>query len=57
MSAIMDIAKEIDNQLQALEHRSDFLESQLCREKEKNKKMIYIIANFLCELQEVINHE
>jgi hypothetical protein len=57
MSAIMDMAKEIDNQLQALEHRSDFLESQLRREKEKNKKMIYMIANFLCELQEVMNHE
>ena len=57
MSAIMDMAKAIDNQLQSLEHRSDFLESQLHREKEKNKKMVHMIANFLCELQEVMNHE
>ena len=54
MSAIMDMAKAIDNQLQALEHRSDFLESQLHREKEKNKKMVHMIANFLYELQERI---
>ena len=57
MSAIMDMAKAIDNQLQALEHRSDFLESQLHREKEKNKKMVHMIANFLYELQEVMNNE
>ena len=57
MSTIMDMAKEIDNQLQALEHRSDFLESQLHRATEKNKKMVHMIANFLCELQEVMNNE
>ena len=57
MSAIMDLAKIIDDQLQALEHRSDFLESELRREKEKNKKMVHLVADFLYELQEVMNHE
>ena len=57
MSAIMDMAKVIDDQLQALEHRSDFLASELDREKEKNKKMVRLIADFLYELQEVMNHE
>ena len=57
MSAIMDMAKAIDNQLQALEHKNDFLESQLHREKEKNKKMVHMIANFLYDLQEVMNNE
>lgn len=57
MSAIMDMAKMIDDQLQALEDRSDFLESELRREREKNKKMVHIIANFLYDLQEVMNNE
>ena len=57
MSAIMDIAKVIDDQLQALEHKSNFLESELRKEKEKNKKMVHMVANFLYELQEVMNHE
>lgn len=57
MSAIMDMAKIIDDQLQALEHKSNFLESELCREREKNKKMVHMIANFLYDLQEVMNHE
>lgn len=57
MSAIMDMAKMIDDQLQALEDRSDFLESELCREREKNKKMVRVIAEFLYELQEVMNRE
>ena len=57
MSAIMDMAKAIDDQLQALEHKSDCLESLLIREKEKNKKMVHMVANFLYDLQEVMNHE
>lgn len=57
MSAIMDMAKVIDEQLQDLQHRSDFLESELHREKEKNKKMVHLITDFLYELQEVMNHE
>ena len=57
MSAIVDMAKMIDDQLQALGHRNDFLESELHREKEKNKKMVHLIADFLYELQEVMNHE
>ena len=57
MSAIMDIAKVIDDQLQDLQHRSDFLASELHREKEKNKKMVHMIVDFLYELQEVMNHE
>ena len=56
MSAIVDMAKMIDEQLQAMEHRNDFLESELCREKEKNKKMVHLIADFLYELQEVMNN-
>ena len=57
MSAIMDIAKVIDDQLQDLQHRNDFLASELHKEKEKNKKMVHLIADFLYELQEVMNHE
>lgn len=57
MSAIMDMAKVIDDQLQALEHRSDFLASELHKEKEKNKKMVHLIDDFLYALQEVMNHE
>ena len=57
MSAIVDMAKMIDDQLQALGHRNDFLESELCKEKEKNKKMAHLIADFLYELQEVMNRE
>ena len=57
MSAIMDMAKMIDDQLQTLEHRSDFLESELHKEKEKNTKMVNLVADFLYKLQEVMNHE
>lgn len=57
MSAIMDMAKMIEDQLQALAHRNDYLESELCREKEKNKKMAHLVADFLYELQEVMNDE
>ena len=38
MSAIMDMAKMVDEQLQSLQDRSDFLASELRREREKNKK-------------------
>ena len=57
MSAIMDMAKMIDDQLQVLEHRSNFLETELQREKEKNKKIVRLVTDFLYELQEVMNHE
>ena len=57
MSAIIDMAKMIDDQLQALQHKSDFLASELHREREKNKKMVHMIANFLYDLQEVMNNE
>jgi hypothetical protein len=57
MSAIIDMAKMVDEQLQSLQHRSDFLESELHREKEKNKKMVRLIDDFLYALQEVMNHE
>ena len=57
MSAIMDMAKVIDDQLQDLQHRSDFLTSELHKEKEKNKKMVHMSVDFLYELQEVMNHE
>ena len=57
MSLIMDAAKMLDNQLQALEDKSAFLESELFREKEKNKKTVCLITDFLYELQEVLNDE
>ena len=57
MSAIMDMAKMVDEQLQSLQDRSDFLASELRREREKNKKMVHMIANFLYDLQEVMNNE
>ena len=57
MSAIMDMATIIDDQLQALEQRNDCLELELRREKEKNKKIVHLVADFLYELQEVMNDE
>ena len=57
MSRILELAQVIDEELDCLQHRTDVLESELIREKKKNKKMADLITSFLCELQEVIDNE
>jgi hypothetical protein len=57
MSRILDFAKEIDDELNNLNHRNDNLENELYKEKDKNKKVIQLIMDFLTELKEVVDNE
>lgn len=57
MSKILELAQEIDEELDYLQKRTSVLESELVREKKKNKKMADLIGSFFCELQEVIDNE
>ena len=57
MSRILDFAKEIDDELNNLNHRNDYLENELSKEKDKNKKVIRLIMDFLTELKEVVDNE
>ena len=57
MSKILELAQAVDEELEYLQKRTSVLESELAREKKKNKKMADLIGNFLCELQEVIDNE
>lgn len=57
MSKILELAQAIDEELDYLRHRTDALESELAREKKKNKKMADLITHFLYGLQEVIDNE
>jgi hypothetical protein len=57
MSRILDFAKEIDNELNNLNHRNDYLENELSKEKNKNKKVTQLIMDFLTELKEVVDNE
>lgn len=57
MSRILEFAQEIDNELIRLNSRNNYLEIELFREKEKNKKVTQLIMNFLTELKEVVDNE
>lgn len=57
MSRILDFAKEIDDELNNLNHRNDYLETELYKEKEKNKKVTQLIMDFLTELKEIVDGE
>lgn len=57
MSKILEFAQEIDNELHNLKHRNDYLENELSKEKDKNKKVTQLIMNFLTELKEIVDNE
>lgn len=57
MSKILELAQAVDEELDHLQARTSVLESELEREKKKNKKMADLITHFLYELQEVKNNE
>lgn len=57
MSRILDFAQEIDDELNNLNHRNDYLENELSKEKDKNKKVIRLIMDFLTELKGVVDNE
>lgn len=57
MSRILEFAREIDNELNNLSHRNDYLENELYKEKDKNKKVTQLILDFLTELKEVVDNE
>lgn len=57
MSRILEFAQEIDNELNNLNFRNDYLENELSKEKDKNKKVTQLILDFLTELKEVVDSE
>ena len=57
MSKILELAQAVDEELDYLQKRTSVLESELAREKKKNKKIADLITSFLYELQEVIDNE
>ena len=50
MSKIMQLAQEIDNELDQLQYRADYLTDELMKEKHKNKQ-------FLMRLKDLIEEE
>lgn len=50
MSKILQLAQEIDNELEKLHHQTDYLESELAKEKNKNRQ-------FLVRLKDLIEEE
>ncbi len=50
MSKILQLAQEIDSELENLRHRTDYLEYELVNEKNKNRQ-------FLLKLKDLIEEE
>ena len=50
MSKILQLAQEIDEELEKLHHQTDYLTSELAREKNKNRQ-------FLMKLKDLIEGE
>lgn len=57
MSRILALAQEIDNELDNLNNKNNYLATELYKEKEKNKKVTRLIMDFLTELKEVVDNE
>ena len=50
MSKILQLAQEIDDELENLHHQTDYLEHELAKEKSKNRQ-------FLMKLKDLIEEE
>lgn len=57
MSKIVDLALEIEKELKNIHDENDFLSAQLQRANDKNEKIVQMIKDFLCNVQEVMDNE
>lgn len=57
MSKIMEFAAEIEGELQKIKDENSFLANELKRAREKNKRVVYLIYDFLSQMEEVMNRE
>lgn len=57
MSKIIDLAVEIEKELEQIHNENTFLSAQLHRAENKNKKIIQMIKDFLYDVQEVMDNE
>lgn len=57
MSKIVDLALEIEKELDKIHDENTFLSAQLDRANDKNKKIIQMIKDFLYNVQEVMDNE
>ena len=57
MSKIMEFAAEIEGELQKIKNENSFLANELKRAREKNKQVVYLIYDFLSQMEEVMNRE
>lgn len=57
MSKIVDLALEIEKELEKIHDENTFLASQLDRANDKNKKIVQMIKDFLYDVQEVMDNE
>lgn len=57
MSKIVDLALEIEKELEKIHDENTFLASQLDRANDKNKKIVQMIKDFLYNVQEVMDNE
>lgn len=57
MSKIIDLAVEIEKELEQIRAENTFLSAQLHSAENKNKKFIQMIQNFLYDVQEVMDNE
>jgi len=57
MSKIVDLALEIEKELEKIHDENTFLTSQLDRANDKNKKIVQMIKDFLYDVQEVMDNE
>ena len=49
MSKIMQLAQEIDNELEHLQHQTDYLTNELVKEKNKNKQFLIKLKDLIEE--------
>ena len=49
MSKILQLAQEIDDELERLHHQNDYLAHELAHEKDKNRQLLMKLKNLLEE--------
>lgn len=57
MSKIVEIALEIEKEMENLQFKNEYLTNELHRANQKNKQVINLIGSFLSQIQEVIENE
>lgn len=57
MSKFIELAQEIEKEFANIKDENNYLAAELHRAHQKNKQIVYLIQNFLAEMQGVIDDE